>query len=236
MPSSIAYCGLTLALALAGGTAFAAELVTTSESDSDGPLTSVVIVDPLDGAVIPPVYPVVIEYETFGGGLEIHLAVDDVDVGNCAGQEEFTCTLEVTLTPGVHTLRATSFDDAHAISVTVEEGATTDTDTGGSESSGDDSSGNASETGSGSDTSGNPTTGVATGDPATEGDASTETSGPDGDSSSSSTGGSSSDGAATTGDGDGDKGCACSTGTSAPDLLGLALVGLLAPWRRRRRA
>src|SRR5262245_35497361 len=101
MHSPIAYCGLTLALVRAGVSAPAAELVTTSETD--GSITSVVIVDPLDGAVIPPVYPVVMEYQTFGGGQEIHLAVDGVDVGNCNGQEDFTCTLEVTLTPGEHT-------------------------------------------------------------------------------------------------------------------------------------
>lgn len=35
-------------------------------------------------------------------------------------------------------------------------------------------------------------------------------------------------------DPDGDKGCACSTRSGAPDLLGLALAVLLAPWRRRR--
>lgn len=218
---SLIACSSALLLALVvAAPARAALPVTTSETDSGEPSVFVVIVDPVEGAVLEgtpdATIPVVIEYQTLGGGLDVTLEVDGTAAGDC-GDQDSPCTLEVTLTPGAHALKAISIESEHTINVTVEDQGSTESSGGAT-----DSSGGATDS-TGGDTS--PTTGsTPTTETGTDGNATDATEGTDGAAS------------ASGGEGDDDKGCACSTRSSTPDLLGLALVALFAPWRRRRHA
>ncbi|MBZ5707995.1 MYXO-CTERM sorting domain-containing protein [Nannocystis pusilla] len=219
--------GSTALLCLVAAPVSAAQPVTTGESDSDIPVASLAIVTPETGAVIDgspdAVVPVTIEFEIFLGS-QVSLVVDDQAPVLCSDDDTFTCTLEVTLAPGLHSLRAEGdsgqFQDSHEISIEVKdigaetEGPATDSETGESptETAGD------SEGDSEGDT--DPTTGPVDPSGATGAD-------PDG----------STDGDTDGGGSSGDKeGCGCNAAPGAPDLLGLALLALVGPWRRRRRA
>jgi len=224
--------GSSALVLLLAAPASAAQPVTTSETDSELPEGSVTIVAPQDGAVIEgspdAVVPVTIEYENFAGS-SVTLSADGKHVGTCpqaAPQDPIPpCTFEVTLAPGLHQLEALGEDlffDQHMITIEVvdigaeTEGPATDSDTGSTDTAATDPTGGETE----SDTAAtSPTSG------ATE-SATGETGGTDG-----------TDGTDGAGGGSGEKeGCGCSASPGAPDLLGLALFALVAPWRRRRRA
>jgi MYXO-CTERM domain-containing protein len=209
--------GCSSALLLLAAPASAAELVTTSDTDFEP--ASVVIVSPEDGSVFDGspdvVVPVTIEYDGFGA-LAVSLWVDDAPAATCP--EAPPCTIEATLSPGIHKLKAVGDDgvtqaDTHEITVEVKdtgsatEGSATESDT-------------ETDTGSPTEATSSPTSGEA---PATDTDGS-DTDPTDGESDGSN-------------NGNGDKeGCGCKAAPGAPDLLGLALLALFAPWRRRRHA
>ncbi|MCY1010619.1 hypothetical protein OV079_34650 [Nannocystis pusilla] len=199
-----------VALLVAAAPASAAELVTTSDTDFDP--ASVLIVSPEDGAVIDgspdAVVQVTIEHEGFPKPSDITLRVDDVEVGPCPDAPP--CTIEVTVAPGVHKLWAIGDD---GVALRDEHEISLEVKDTGSASEG---SASESDTETGSDTE--PTGGA---EPATDTDAN-ETD---------------ATGDATDGSGSGDKeGCGCKAAPGLPDLLGLALLALFAPWRRRRHA
>ncbi|PCC71440.1 MYXO-CTERM domain-containing protein [Nannocystis exedens] len=219
MRSLIFGCSSALLL-LAAAPASAAELVTTSDTDFE--FASVVIVSPEDGAVLEgspdAVVPVTIEHEGFNP-LAVSLWVDDEKLADCP--EAPPCTIEATLSPGIHKLKAVGDDavaqfDSHEITIEVKE-------------AGNATEGPDTETGADTET-GSPTTGV---EPATDTDATAgDTDATAGDTDP--TDGGESDGS---GSGSGDKeGCGCKAVPGAPDLLGLAMFALFAPWRRRRHA
>ncbi|MCY0988852.1 MYXO-CTERM sorting domain-containing protein [Nannocystis sp. ILAH1] len=204
--------GCSSALLLLAAPASAAELVTTSDTDFEP--ASVVIVSPEDGSVFDGspdvVVPVTIEYDGFGA-LAVSLSVDDAPSVTCP--EAPPCTIETTLSPGIHKLKAVGDDgvtqvDTHEITIEVKDtGSATESDTD-------------TDTGSPTEATSSPTSGA---EPATDTDAS-DTDPTDGESDGSNSG-------------SGDKeGCGCKATPGAPDLLGLALLALFAPWRRRRHA
>ncbi|MCY1061296.1 MYXO-CTERM sorting domain-containing protein [Nannocystis sp. SCPEA4] len=229
MRSLILGCSSAL-LFLVAAPASAAQPVTTGETDSGIPEASLVIVAPADGAVLDgspdASVEVTIEYEVFFGS-QVSLVVDDQAPVLCSDNDTFTCTLEVTLAPGLHTLRAEGdsgqFQDSHQISIEVKdvgaetEGPATDSETG--ESATDTAAESESE---GESETANPTTGPT--------DPTGTTSGGDTDAGSD---GDDTDGGGSSGD---KEGCGCNATPGAPDLLGLALLALVGPWRRRRRA
>ncbi|PCC74028.1 MYXO-CTERM domain-containing protein [Nannocystis exedens] len=207
--------------------------VTTSETDSDTfpetggePPQNIAIVEPANGTVFTgtpdATFQIIIEFENFDGA-DIHLDSRVREGGDgpwttvkedmCAAGPS-PCMLELTLPPDEYMLLAWAEgpgggSESAAAIIEVVEGQATDTDTSGAVTEG--------ETG---DTGSTPTS-SATGD------------GPGTDSTGSTTG---DEASASGGDpADGDKGCACSTGASGPDLLGLALGLLLVPGLRRRR-
>ncbi|MCY1064630.1 MYXO-CTERM sorting domain-containing protein [Nannocystis sp. RBIL2] len=208
--------------------------VTTSESDSDTfPETTgeapqlITIVEPATNDVFVGApeakVQVIIEFDPTFDGADIHLVSktrldgdgpwtevkDDV----CAAGPS-PCMLDLSLAPDKYMLSAQGEGPGGALEqsvviIEVVEGEATDTDASGSATEG--------ETGE----TGSAPTSSATGD------------GPGTDSTGSTTG---DDPSASGGDpADGDKGCACSTGASGPDVLGLALALLLVPGLRRRR-
>lgn len=206
--ASIAACIFAL---VSAGPAHASIPVTTGETDSGEPVFSVVIVEPLTGAMFVgtpnATVPVAIEYEGFAGS-SVHLDVDGKGAGSCPN--DGPCTLDIDLAPGMHTLVAIG-DEITIITsdpVVIEVVELANPTSDGSESATSD------PTGDPTSTSGDTDATTATTDDTTDG---------------------TSDGAATSGgDSGGDKGCGCTTGTGVPDLLGLAAFALLAPWRRRR--
>lgn len=218
------FAGLVAALAFAGPAAADPLIVTTSETDSGEPFYSLVIVSPADGAAFEgtpdAVVPVDIEFVGFDGVM-IGLKVDDVAVpADCADQFG-TCTVMVTLAPGIHTLVATGnageqfpgvpigASDPVTVEVTTS-GETTDATTGSS--------------------SGEPTSGASGSSGGSGGE--TDTAGSSGGAT---TDGGATDGSSGSGGGEGgDKGCACAASPGAPDLFALALAALALPWRRRR--
>ncbi|MFZ6179099.1 MYXO-CTERM sorting domain-containing protein [Nannocystis pusilla] len=205
--------------------------VTTSESDSDTfpettgePPQLITIVEPATNDVFvgapEATVQVIIEFEGTFDGADIHLVsktrldgdgpwtVVKEDV--CAAGPS-PCMLELSLAPDQYMLSAQGEGPGGALEqsvviIEVVEGEATDTDASGSATEG--------ETGSA------PTSSATGEDPGTDSTGSTTGDDP------SASGGDSADG---------DKGCACSTGASGPDVLGLALALLLVPGRRRRR-
>jgi MYXO-CTERM domain-containing protein len=227
--------GSSALLLLVAAPASAAQPVTTGETDSGFPEFSVVIVAPEDGAIFDgtpdAVVPVTLEYENFAA-LSVSLSVDGEHVDTCPdgtpGNPPPPCTFELTLAPGVHELTAHGDDavtnfDSHTISIEVKdvgaetEGPATDSETGESatETAGDSEGDSAGDTTS-------PTTGPI--------DPTSTTTGGDTDGN---TDGGDTDGGGSSGD---KEGCGCKAAPGLPDLLGLALMALFAPWRRRRHA
>lgn len=209
----------------------AAELVTTSETDGGEPDWDVVIVQPLDGDALEgspdAAVTLIVEFDPYFLG-SVQTQVDDEEPVTC---ELEPCQRELVLAPGQHVIRAWHEWDETSVTVTVnassETGETEGSDSEGSASEGSDSEG-PDPTGQAEETEGSEPTGsesASSGEaPATDTDAN-ETDASDGGES---------DGS---GSSSGDKeGCGCKSAPGLPDLLGLALMALFAPWRRRRHA
>lgn len=229
--------GSSALFCLVAAPASAAQPVTTGETDTL-PNYTVVIVSPEDGAVLDgtpnAVVPVSIEIEMFWLD-DVRLRVDGAYVGTCPNPDGFDtdgtglpCTIEATLTPGVHKLEAfgetAPFIDWHEITVEVKDIGSATTEGPTSSATDTDATTDATTSDTTSDTTSATTdTTSATTDATTDATTSDTTSTTD---------------AADSGSGgdSGDKGCVCSAGSGGPDLLGLALLGLLVPWRRRPRA
>jgi len=199
--------GSSALVLLAAASASAAQPVTTG--DTELPDFSVVIVSPEDGAVFEgsPDAVVPVTIEfEFFGHAEVELLIDNAASAGTC-PEEPPCTIEVTLPPGVHELWAIGDN----VGLQDSHKITVEVKDTGADTESPTSSASDTDTGSEPDT-----------DTGSE-PAPTDTDTTD----------SASDGA----DGDGgEKGCVCSAGSGAPDLLGLALFALVAPWRRRRHA
>jgi MYXO-CTERM domain-containing protein len=244
--TSLSFRTSILALALFGVVppAAASIPVTTGETESDsdtfpdtdtGEPSLITIVEPANTDVFTGTpaakVPVVIEFET-GDGADVLLTTQirqggdgpwtTVKEDQCpAGPSP--CQLELLLEADRYLLRANLEGPGGSIGsdiviIDVVEAEATDTDASGSAG---ETAGETTETGG--------ETGTAPTSSAT-GDSTGET--PGGATTSETT----DDPSASGGDpADGEKGCACTTGATGPDILGLALAALLVPWRRRQR-
>ena len=203
----------------------AAELVTTSETDGGEPDWDVVIVQPLDGDVLEgspdAAVTLIVEFDPYFLG-SVQTQVDDEEAVTCDLEP---CQRELVLAPGQHVIRAWHEWDETSVTVTVNSSSETG-ETEGSASEGSDSEG-PDPTGEATDSEGPDPTGsesASSGEaPATDTDAN-ETDASDGDPT---------EGSSNSGD---KEGCGCNSAPGLPDLLGMALLALFAPWRRRRHA
>ncbi|WP_434420728.1 hypothetical protein [Nannocystis pusilla] len=163
----------------------------------------------------------IVEFDPYFLG-SVATQVDDEDPVPCDLEP---CQRELVLAPGQHVIRAWHEWDETSVTVTVnsssETGETEGSASEGSDSEGPDPTGQAEET-EGADPTGSESASSGA-EPATDTDAN-ETDASDG---------AESDGSGSSGD---KEGCGCKAAPGLPDLLGLALLALFAPWRRRRHA
>lgn len=218
-----------LLLGSAAGTAYAE---TTSETNGSGgtPSSTVVIVDPLDGAVFDAPASFTVRIESQDGSLwsidKVDLKVDGVPTGtSCLSSG--VCNLKVVDLPaGEHVLIAVISEsqettDSEPVTITVHDAATTES--GASETGADTANTGATETGTASEASSGeaPTSGgekPETGGEKPETGGASETSGGDG----------------ATDNGLVGKGCGCvAGGGNDPLALGVLLVGGALVRRRR---
>lgn len=103
-------CAFTL---LFTTSASAAQVVTTSETDSgDPPSGTVTFVEPADNAVFPgtPDATVSVIVEFSGAVSNVDLDIDGEKTVSCPNENATQCAVDVTLAPGKHTIGATGTD------------------------------------------------------------------------------------------------------------------------------
>lgn len=144
-------CAFTL---LFTTSASAAQVVTTSETDSgDPPTGTVTFIEPADNSVFPgtPDATVNVIVEFSGAVANVDLNIDGEKTVNCPNENATQCAVDITLAPGKHTIDATGTDTiglavsgafaAITVEVTAETATTGGPSTDGSTGAPDGSTG-----------------------------------------------------------------------------------------------